>query len=76
MIAKGPAGVWRLVKNLGRFLGRRWEHPASADWWVEALQEAGFEHVRVQVFDHEGGIVSARRPARARALPGSNRLAA
>jgi ubiquinone/menaquinone biosynthesis C-methylase UbiE len=76
MIRKGPAGVWRLVKNLGRFLSRRWEHPASADWWVEALQDAGFEQVQVRVFDHEGGIVSARRTARARAVPRHDQVAA
>jgi ubiquinone/menaquinone biosynthesis C-methylase UbiE len=76
MIRKGPAGVWRLVKNLARFLGRRWEHPASADWWRDALTQAGFEHVQVRVLDHEGGIASARWPTRAPALTRHDRLAA
>lgn len=61
MVAKGPAGVWRLAKNGARFAGRRWEHPAPATWWSEALRQAGFENVAVSVLAHEGGIASARR---------------
>jgi ubiquinone/menaquinone biosynthesis C-methylase UbiE len=76
MIRKGPPGVWRLIKNLARFLSRRWEHPASADWWAEALTRAGFERVQVGVLDHEGGIASARRPSRARPVTRPHRLAA
>jgi ubiquinone/menaquinone biosynthesis C-methylase UbiE len=76
MVRKGPAGVWRLLKNLARYLTGRWEHPAAVDWWVEALEEAGFEEVQACVFDHEGGIVRARCPGRAHALTGRGRLAA
>lgn len=76
MLRKGRPGVWRLFKNLARFLSRGWEHPASADWWVDALTEAGFEHVQVRVLEHEGGIVSARRPPSAHADTGAYRLAA
>jgi ubiquinone/menaquinone biosynthesis C-methylase UbiE len=76
MIRKGPAGVWRLLKNLARYLSGRWERPASSDWWVDALDEAGFKHVQARVLDHEGGIVSARWPARAHVVTRSGRLAA
>jgi ubiquinone/menaquinone biosynthesis C-methylase UbiE len=76
MVRKGPAGVWRVVKNLARYLSGRWEHPASADWWVEALDEAGLEHVQAHALDHERGIVSARCPARAHVVTGPDRLAA
>jgi ubiquinone/menaquinone biosynthesis C-methylase UbiE len=76
MLGKGPAGVWRLLKNLARLLSRRWEHPASADWWVDVLKAAGFEDVQACLLDHEGGIVTAQRPGRAHAVPAPYALAA
>ena len=62
MLRKGPAGVLRLVRNGLRFAGRRWERPARADWWTEALATAGFVDVAVEVLHHEGGVAAARRP--------------
>ena len=62
MLRKGPAGVARLVKNGARLAWRRWETPARAEWWDQALRDAGFADVSVRVLDHEGGIASARRP--------------
>jgi ubiquinone/menaquinone biosynthesis C-methylase UbiE len=59
---KGPAGVLRLVKNGLRIVGGRWEQPADAQWWREALVSAGFDDVLVEELDHEGGIAAARRP--------------
>ena len=61
MVRRGPAGVLRLLKNALRFLGRRWESPARAEWWERALDETGFVDVSVRVLEHEGGIASARR---------------
>ena len=62
MLRKGPAGVVRLAKNGARFAGRRWEQPARARWWDAALRDAGFVDVGVELFDHEGGIATGRRP--------------
>lgn len=62
MVRKGPAGVARLARNAVRFAGRRWEQPARAPWWEQALRRAGFEDVEIAVLHHEGGIASARRP--------------
>jgi ubiquinone/menaquinone biosynthesis C-methylase UbiE len=62
MLAKGPAGVWRLVSNAARVARGRWEHPASSVWWSAALTEAGFIDVDVRTLHHEGGVASARRP--------------
>jgi ubiquinone/menaquinone biosynthesis C-methylase UbiE len=62
LLRRGPAGAWRILKNALRLLTRRWEHPADAGWWRQALREAGFEHVRIELLEHEGGVVSARRP--------------
>jgi ubiquinone/menaquinone biosynthesis C-methylase UbiE len=61
-LKKGPAGIVRLLKNLVRFVAGRWEQPADPDWWRGALERAGFERVEVEPLEHEGGIVSARRP--------------
>jgi hypothetical protein len=59
---RGAPGAWRLLKNAGRLLAGRWEYPANADWWREALQRAGFHRVRIQTLAHEGGIASAEAP--------------
>ena len=62
MLRRGPAGIIRILRNLLRFVTRRWEQPTSAEWWREALVEAGFVDVRVDVLAHEGGTAYARRP--------------
>lgn len=62
MLRRGPAGAWRLLKNALRLLTGRSEHPASVDWWRQALVELGFEEVQARALEHEGGIASARRP--------------
>lgn len=72
LLRRGPAGALRLAKNLLRYLTGRWEQPADAHWWREALHQAGFEQVEVRLLDHEGGIVTARRPALS-ALPSEMR---
>ena len=61
MARRGPAGILRLVKNAARSLVGRGEHPASAAWWRQALDAAGFAEVTVRELNHEGGIASARR---------------
>jgi len=61
MLTKGLAGLLRLAKNGVRFLTGRWEHPASVEWWRQALDTAGFTDVRVWPLDHEGGLATARR---------------
>lgn len=62
MLRRGVPGVLRVVKNGIRFAGRRWEQPARATWWREALVRAGFEQVEVEELAHEGGVACARRP--------------
>lgn len=61
LLAKGPAGAWRLIRNGARFLTGRWERPASGEWWLGALSEAGFTQNELELTDHEGGIVEGRR---------------
>lgn len=62
MLRRGPAGLWRLAKNALRLLTGRWERPATPEWWQGALPQAGFERVEIEVLEHEGGIVCARKP--------------
>ena len=62
MLRRGPAGLVRLARNALRFLGRRWERPARAEWWQQALEQAGFTAISIRLLEHEGGIASARRP--------------
>ena len=62
LLRKGPAGAVRLAKNALRIMSRRWEQPADAPWWREALSTAGFADVIVEELHHEGGIAVARKP--------------
>lgn len=61
---RGPKGAARLMTNAVRYVTGRWEQPADGEWWRGACQRTGFEHVEVQLLHHEGGILTARRPAR------------
>jgi ubiquinone/menaquinone biosynthesis C-methylase UbiE len=65
---RGLPGVWRLTKNAARLAARRWEHPANADWWHDALTRAGFRAVTIETLAHEGGIARAEAPAETTAL--------
>lgn len=61
--AKGPAGWWRIAKNLVRYgLGVGHEHPAAPQFWERALRDAGFTDVRFEQVVAEAGIVSGTRP--------------
>jgi ubiquinone/menaquinone biosynthesis C-methylase UbiE len=62
MLKRGPAGLLRLAKNARRIATRRWEHPASVEWWRDALVRGGFVDVAVRALEHEGGVASARKP--------------
>jgi len=61
LLAKGPAGAWRLIRNAARFATGRWERPASGEWWQRALADAGFTQIALELTEHEGGIVEGRR---------------
>jgi ubiquinone/menaquinone biosynthesis C-methylase UbiE len=65
VLRRGPAGFLRLLKNMLRLLTGRWEQPADGEWWRRSLRRAGFCDIELRLLEHEGGIVSARRPLRA-----------
>jgi hypothetical protein len=60
---RGLPGMWRLLKNAARLASGRWEHPASAASWEEALKASGFRFVGIETLPHEGGIAIAEAPA-------------
>lgn len=63
LAAKGPAGWWRIAKNLGRYgLRVGHEHPAAPQFWQAALREAGFGGVTFTPVVAEAGIVRGVRP--------------
>jgi ubiquinone/menaquinone biosynthesis C-methylase UbiE len=63
LAAKGPAGWWRIAKNLGRYgLGVGHEHPATPGFWQAALHEAGFTEVAFEPVVAEAGIVRGVLP--------------
>jgi SAM-dependent methyltransferase len=63
LAGRGLPGMWRLLKNAGRLVSGRWEHPASAGSWEEALKRSGFHFVGIEMLAHEGGIAIAEAPA-------------
>jgi ubiquinone/menaquinone biosynthesis C-methylase UbiE len=60
--SRGLPGAWRLLKNAVRLASGGGEHPANAAWWQDALERSGFEHVKIEMLAHEGGIAIADAP--------------
>lgn len=59
---RGPAGWWRIAKNLARYgLSVGHEHPAAPRFWEMALRDAGFADVRFEPVVAEAGIVTGSR---------------
>ena len=63
LAAKGIGGWWRIAKNLTRY-GLRVgpEHPATPEFWQQALRDAGLTEVRFHPVAAEAGIVCGVRP--------------
>ena len=62
LASRGPAGWWRIAKNLARYgLGVGHEHPAAPQFWQLALRDAGLADVRFEPVVAEAGIVSGTR---------------
>lgn len=65
MLRRGPAGWWRLLKNIVRIgTGRGRLHPCTPRWWQAALADAGFAGVEYEHVSSEAGILAARVPPR------------
>lgn len=64
LVAKGPGGLWRVVKNAVRFgLRVGTEMPSSPEFWTDALSAAGFVDVGYRPLVQEAGLVFGRAPA-------------
>jgi SAM-dependent methyltransferase len=62
LASRGPAGWWRIAKNLTRYgLGVGHEHPATPQFWQLTLRDVGLTDVRFEPVVAEAGIVSGAR---------------
>lgn len=63
LAARGPAGWWRILKNLGRFALRFQEKPLGAGAWETLAQRAGFTDVTISPVVAEACVMSASKRA-------------
>jgi ubiquinone/menaquinone biosynthesis C-methylase UbiE len=63
LAARGPAGWWRIVKNVGRFGLRVQEKPLTASAWETLAAAAGFTDVTVRPVVAEACVMSAIKPS-------------
>lgn len=62
MLRRGPAGWWRLTKNVARIgSGKGRLRPCPPEWWITAVNDAGFSDVRYEHVISEAGIVVGTR---------------
>ncbi len=69
MVVRGPAGWWRIVKNVWRFTLRVQEKPLPVAAWERLVTEAGFTAVRTERIRQEACVLSAVRPRLAGQTP-------
>lgn len=62
LIKRGPAGWWRVAKNVARFTLRMRERPLPMTTWVQMLQDAGLVDVRGVPVVAEAAVVVGTKP--------------
>ncbi|MDA8341236.1 MAG: methyltransferase domain-containing protein [Actinomycetota bacterium] len=62
MLRRGPAGWWRLVKNVGRFWFRMEERPVTMETWERYFRQAGFSQVAATPVRLEAAVVAGTKP--------------
>jgi hypothetical protein len=62
MVRRGPAGWWRLAKNVARFMLRLRERPVSMQTWEGYFRKAGFSDVSVVPVVAEAAVASGTKP--------------
>lgn len=60
---RGPAGWWRLAKNIWRFSVRAHERPVSMGTWKRYLEAAGFSAVSVTPVRNEAAVAAGTKPS-------------
>ena len=59
---KGPAGWWRIAKNVAKFMLKVQERPATMSRWIGWLEEAGFTGVQGEIIRNEAAVVYGVKP--------------
>lgn len=62
MIRRGPAGWWRLAKNIWRFSLRLGEKPLPVAKWVSLARQAGFVEIQTHRVVAEACVLLATKP--------------
>lgn len=62
MARRGPAGWWRILKNMWRFSLRVSEKPLTTSAWEALARETGFVDVRIRPVVQEACVLSATKP--------------
>lgn len=62
MLSRGPAGWWRLAKNVWRFSLRLGEKPLPVGRWESLARSAGFDGVSTHRVVSEACVLTATRP--------------
>jgi len=62
MLRRGPAGWWRLAKNVARFTLRLQERPVPIDRWSSYFAKAGFAAVTATAVVDEAAVVAGTKP--------------
>ena len=62
MLKRGPAGWWRLLKNVGRFWFRMEERPVTMETWERYFRQAGFTEVVATPVRLEASVVAGTKP--------------
>jgi ubiquinone/menaquinone biosynthesis C-methylase UbiE len=63
LAARGPAGWWRIVKNMGQFGLRFQEKPLTVGAWETIARRAGFTDVTISPVVAEACVMSASKGA-------------
>jgi 2-polyprenyl-3-methyl-5-hydroxy-6-metoxy-1,4-benzoquinol methylase len=62
MLRRGPAGWWRIAKNVVRFTFRVQEQPVSIETWVRYFEGAGLQSVTATPVVGEAAVVVGVKP--------------
>ena len=60
-VKRGPAGWWRIIKNVGRFVFRLQEKPISQSAWRRIFEGAGLVEIEIKPIVAEAAVGIARR---------------
>ncbi len=65
MLRRGPAGWWRIAKNVARFTFRMRERPLPMETWLAMFRDAGLSDVHARRVVAEAAVVEGTKPVEA-----------